>query len=442
MNKLVITSAQNSTKVFRKGLKTLHNFCKINNAELVVIPFVGKRSNDHIWSHHVTEYLQSKNVKLNKNVLLGAEVPINFQSSDPVSGMDNVSGSSSLIVAGTRHRLKVVPVQKNSLPKVLMSAPCITMPNYHSSFSGWKSNNRHQYGAIYIEYNSSGKYHFRQLTINPTNGYMFDMNKLYTPNDFSEFRPLALVMGDTHIPNQDQSVFDAKFKGGGLIDTLQPESLVWHDILDFSAASHHIKGNHERFYKSLTSKDVVETELKQVCDILWDIEQNYDMQQYIISSNHNDHLTKWLDGEVPKDKNALLWYHLNYLNCIEKVANCGRSNPLEIYYNLYDDYESTKVNFLNVDDSLMVGEFELGMHGHFGANGAKGSIKSFNNMGIPSVTGHTHTPQIYNGNYCVGTNSKLDMGYNLGLSSWLQSDCIIYPYGATLINYIDGEYCF
>jgi hypothetical protein len=42
---------------------------------------------------------------------------------------------------------------------------------------------------------------------------------------------------------------------------------------------------------------------------------------------------------------------------------------------------------------------------------------------------HTHTPTIHQGVYVAGVLGKLDMGYNIGPSSWAQASILTYTNG-------------
>src|SRR5690606_27759208 len=101
-------------------------------------------------------------------------------------------------------------------------------------------------------------------------------------------------------------------------------------------------------------------------------------------------------------------------------------------YVLQDYFEGVTcegVRFLREDESFVVVDIEKGMHGHLGANGARGTPKTFTRAGAKSTTGHTHTAQIIDGAYVAGTTSKMDMGYNKGLSSWSHSHVVTLPNG-------------
>jgi hypothetical protein len=101
----------------------------------------------------------------------------------------------------------------------------------------------------------------------------------------------------------------------------------------------------------------------------------------------------------------------------------------------------SNVRFLNKDESFMLGGIELGMHGHAGPNGARGSIKNLRRIGVKSIIGHTHSPGEDEGAMQVGTSTELGAEYTRGPSGWMNTDAIVYATGKrTLINYIEGEY--
>jgi hypothetical protein len=101
-----------------------------------------------------------------------------------------------------------------------------------------------------------------------------------------------------------------------------------------------------------------------------------------------------------------------------------------------------RVQFLGAGESFTIHGIECGFHGHEGANGARGSIKSFGKVGVKVIIGHSHSPGIRDGVYQVGTSTPLRLEYSGGgPTSWLNTHCLIYPNGKrTLINIIDGEW--
>ena len=96
---------------------------------------------------------------------------------------------------------------------------------------------------------------------------------------------------------------------------------------------------------------------------------------------------------------------------------------------------------MKIDEDYKVAGIQLGVHGHLGANGSRGSLANMEKSYNKSVTGHSHSPAILRDAWVVGTSSRLRLDYNQGPSSWLNTFCLVYPNGQRqLINIIEGKY--
>jgi hypothetical protein len=103
--------------------------------------------------------------------------------------------------------------------------------------------------------------------------------------------------------------------------------------------------------------------------------------------------------------------------------------------------EYNGVLFLREDESFRLFDIEFGIHGHLGANGARGSLNTFRKMGPKANVGHAHSAAILDGIYQAGVSGNLDMGYNRGLSSWSHSHIVTYANGKrAIITMSDGEW--
>jgi hypothetical protein len=92
------------------------------------------------------------------------------------------------------------------------------------------------------------------------------------------------------------------------------------------------------------------------------------------------------------------------------------------------------IRYLRTDESFIIAEsIECGMHGHLGPNGSRGGSRPLLKIGRKANIGHTHTAEISDGLYVAGVTGKLDQSYNVGPSSWSQSDIITYPNGKRAI---------
>jgi hypothetical protein len=163
-------------------------------------------------------------------------------------------------------------------------------------------------------------------------------------------------------------------------------------------------------------------------------------KNYIVQSNHDEHLDRWLkdsDWRKESPKNAKLYLELALAGV--ECAMQGKS------FSALEHAVSSLVPeaiFLGRDDALVIKDHALHYHGDKGPNGARGSIKAFDKIGSKSVTGHGHAPGREKGALRVGISCIYGLEYAKGSpSSWMQTAAIGYPNGkATLINCIGGEY--
>jgi hypothetical protein len=163
-------------------------------------------------------------------------------------------------------------------------------------------------------------------------------------------------------------------------------------------------------------------------------EQNSDIDFIVVRSNHDIWLDRWLnDTDWRKSNNKM-----TYLKLASEMASDtegkGALNVILRINNVENAY------CLDLDESFNVNGFELGIHGHQGAGGSRGSMIQFKNLNTKNVTGHSHVPRRMNGALSVGTLTKLRLGYNKGLSAWMQSNVIIHQNGkAQHLNIINGK---
>ena len=100
-----------------------------------------------------------------------------------------------------------------------------------------------------------------------------------------------------------------------------------------------------------------------------------------------------------------------------------------------------KIKCVGADKSLTIRGIEVGMHGHLGPNGARGSLLNLSRLGVKSMFGHSHTPGIREGAVQIGTSSLLRRDFNVGPSSWMNTHGFIYDNGKrTLCNIIKGAW--
>ena len=454
IRRYVVTSAQNATYVHKRFFEGLLTYCAANSAQLLVIPYRYKNptafwseeaGNDDWWDAVLTPYLYPVRHKLNKNLIVLGDIKTQPTASSPLSGFETIAGGESAIIGHPKLELTTVATPQQKLPKILTTTGSCTQKNYIASKAGKQGEFHHTFGACVVELDGD-LFHMRQ--INALNdGSFMDLDWEYVGKEHRRVpRAAALVMGDTHVKFVDRQVVDATFGKGGIISRLKPEILVWHDVFDCYAGSHHDRDKAiVNYVKHHTGNGNVEAELRE-CFTFIDEFTPPNTTNIIVPSNHpNDHLWRWLNETDPRrdPENAIFWAQSYVAMCEQSKMGPGGVQSIDIFSHWGKQLLKNKsTKFLHYDESFVLHGVELGFHGHIGPNGSRGSRKAFGKIGVKTIIGHAHSPGIKDGVYQTGTSSQLRLSYNRGPSSWLQTHALLYPNGKrTLINIIEGKWC-
>ena len=450
----VITWAQNVTPVHQGFLSSLKNYCNHTGAVLTVIPgryrnptsvFSNTQEESEYWAPEVAPYLMNHRIKLNDNVIVMGDIKIQPTASQPLTGLNTITGGLSGIFGHPKLELVSVATPQNVLSKILTTTGAITVEDYTDSKAGKKGEFHHSLGACLVEIEGD-EFHIRQLSATEE-GSFIDLEYEYTPEGVKlAGRPLALVMGDVHTDVMcDMCERVTFFDDNGIVPTLEPEAIVLHDWYDGYSGSHHHKGKvFINYAKHHSGRNNVGEEIKRTFQRTRRWLESCNSDFYILGSNHNEHLGIWLEkGEPKNDPENALFYHSLMAAMLEKVTMGATMaevpDPLKILVDKEQGLE--RLVFLDRSDSLMIGDIDCSHHGDKGANGSRGALRQFDAVGVKTISGHSHSPGIFGGAYRVGTNSPLHLEYNTGLSSWLNTDCLISANGKrTLITKINGKW--
>ncbi|QDJ96434.1 putative A1 protein [Xanthomonas phage Xoo-sp13] len=458
VGRYLITSAQNNTPIHQPFFASLLNYCEENNAELLVIPYRYKNPTSvftdkdyETWDSALDPYMVRGNLKICPELVLVGGVKIQPTAVQPLSGFEGYTGSSSAVFGHPKVQLKTVPTPNKELPKILTTTGAVTIPNYTDSKAGFKGEFHHSLAALVVEVTDE-EFHIRHVHSH-SDGSFYDLDSYYTTNEITTgHRVAALVTGDTHAMFLDKQVEAATYSNeDSIVKVLRPEMRVFHDLTDFYSRNHHHRGDDLlNFAKHLIGNDDVEAELQISADLV-DKYNDPESLNVIVKSNHDEAFDRWLREANPLNdpKNARFFYYMKY-NQYKSVKQTGNGrfsafDPFEFWCFNPDQQTGLKAadntHFLKRDESLTVGNIELGFHGDQGPNGARGSIQNMSKIGAKAIIGHSHSPGIYEGVYQVGTSSELDLGYNSGPSSWLTTHAVVYPDGKrTLIHIINGRW--
>lgn len=445
LKRFVITSATNDCGINQNYFQSLINFADDTGSQLLVLPvryrnpdaFHQGEQSSMVWPQELKPYLLDTDLILNRNLVIKS-TKIVATATNPLTGLQSLGGTRSAIFGHPQVQMEMIATPAATIPKMMHTTGSISKPKYARNKTAEKAKFNHSFGAIYVEVQGDRFWTFQ--LIGDSKGEFYYLNKHYTPNGMtSGHRALGLVLGDEHVKFADDKVQAATFHSAGSIcKTLKPEILIRHDIHDHYSGSHHHKKDHIlRLKKHIYNDDSVSDELQLAVKHINSTTPK-DCINYLIESNHDDHLRRWLNETDPKKdlKNAQFYYGM--MSRISKAIEAGDGRqPFELYL---ADKLTVPHEFVNSNQRKLIGGIDVSQHGDRGPNGSRGGKKGFAKSNYKMIAGHTHTPCIEKGFWQVGV-SVPTMDYAKGLSSWMVTHCAIYPNGKRcLFNIIKGDW--
>lgn len=455
VKRYIVTAAQNATPVHTGWWAILRTMAQHFDAQILVIPlryknptsaWSGSQSNAEYWPAEVRDYLWNVRRQLNENITVLADMKIQPTASSPLTGADGLSLASSGIIGHTKIQLKSIATPQSRMAKVLMTTGACTVENYTDSRAGKIGAFHHSLACVLVELDGSKRFFARHVHYDDKTQSATDLHQRFTADGVQPApRPLVLNMGDTHCDFICPQVEKATFGSGGIIELTRPLALVWHDLNDdYSCNPHHLGNPFNPIAKYRSGRGLVAGEVFRAIDYAADRTKD-DMISYIVPSNHNDFLGRWINRHDwrsdPENAEFYLETALAMVRETRMVAK-GTSYPDPFTFWLRKRLADRKdVIALDTDQSLMLGSVENGMHGHQGPNGARGSITNLRRLGVKSNIGHGHSPGIDEGCYQNGTSTRLRLEYNHGASSWLNAHILQHADSKRqLLIMVDGRY--
>lgn len=447
----IVTAAQNATPVHGAFWANLLKAAEHYKAQLVVIPlryknptsaWTGSQENKEYWSPEVRDYLMNQRLRINKNLSVLGDIKIVPTASSPLTGLEGFTGLESTIVGHTRLQLKSVATPGTKMAKLMTTTGACTVKNYTDSRAGKSGDFHHTLGAVLVEM-EGGKFWLRHLNAN-TLGEFTDLDKRFTSAGVIDAPPPeAIALGDTHVEFTDASVDKATFGPKGIVTQLRPRRIFWHDLMDGYSVNPHHEGNpFNKIAKRKGMKDSAAREVRRTIEFLRERTPDYTVS-FLVGSNHDDFLRRWIINEDWKlDPVNAEFYLESALAMVQhtRMGTGGAEYPSPFAY-WVEQEKIPRVHCLSADESFSLKDIEMGMHGHQGPNGARGSIRNIRRVGVKSIIGHSHSPGIDEGCMQIGTSSRLRLEYNGGPSSWLHAHAIVHADGKRqLVIMVDGRY--
>lgn len=464
----LITSAQNNTKLHDKAWDTLQSIASYYDAEILVSTFTYNTSgfqnltkdSDELWyDPRIKPYIVNEPVELAEDLLLCGELNILPTAVNPLSGFQNYVTSHSGIIPHAKISMESLPRHKGDMPRFLYSTGAITLPNYIQKKVGQKAEFYHAIGALLVEVDEDGDWWVRQLHAEKGTGVIYDLTNRFDPEGVEEGVTIhAINLGDLHIEKSDPEVLglstglyynkgEWEYDPNNILMDLYPEHIFCHDTADFSARNHHnINDHYFRFLRHHSDFDRVQDEMEMVGTFLGQLSMHNPYSKVVVvESNHDTALEKWLKtADYRNDpSNATFFLGLQHAN-YSHMEEFGEPLHLFKYACELSHSHCENVVFLDTDESYrLFGKdgIECGQHGHNGVNGARGSKQAFTKLGLRYNVGHSHSAGIYLGCFYAGVTGSLDMGYNVGGTTWSHSHILTYENGKrAIITYRGGKF--
>ena len=434
-NRFVVTAAANNSEVNYTAWKALQRFCKHRKAHLMVIPihyknislFTAGQEYKKWWTKAVRPYLINEDIRIGPKAYVMGAIRIQATAANPLSGMKPLAGDRWVIFGHSQQGLEPVATPITDLPGRMYSTGVVTKKSYSQTKEGVKAAFHHVMGALYVEVQGK-KVFIRQLNIDGQ-GHFYDLDELFTPEEIiPKQKALSLTLGDEHVkwflPNVRIATFTAK---DSLVNTLMPEILVRHDIIDgYAGSHHHLKSYKTQYSKFYHQDNNYREELEQCAQHINDTTPDYAISYIVKDSNHHNHLEQWLNNADDR------YDHVN-ADLISELRTTLRAairegDSRDVFELWIRPKLTIKAVFLDPNIPCIIGGVDHSQHGHQGANGSRGSARGISMTTHKATIGHSHAAHIVKSVFQVGKSCG-SLEYESGLSSHTNTHCIQYPNG-------------
>jgi hypothetical protein len=454
VKRYILTSAQNNTLVHADFWANVKAMAQHYDARIMVGTFsynqngFGKSAvkqgtkkpfEPELWyDPELTPYFCDKIVELAPGLTWYGSMNILPTEDNPISGLESHGGASSVIFPHTKIEMRSIATTPDNPAKHLYTTGAVTLMNYLQKKLGIKAEHHHRYAFLLVEVDSEGNWWVRQVAARKNGKTIQDLNVLVSEGKVqSTSAPVsAITWGDLHATNAEPAIVDASQE---MLDALQPVVQVLHDVLEGVSINRHTLKHapvpHEAYHRYLRGLSRVEAELK----ITADVARKYLRSWCLTIAPDANHDAPWLHNWLSKydyrydPANSELFLDMqNFMYAELKAGKLPKNvNLMQYAMERWGGLGTEEVRFLLPDESFVVDEVELALHGHLGPNGSFGSPQNLSKIGKKATTAHTHSASIVHGLYTAGTSSKLTTGwqYTSGPSSWSWSHVVQYDNG-------------
>lgn len=451
---LLISAAQNKTLSNESVIKAMEAYRddlwaeKGLKAQIVILPCryrnptvlreFEKKRGEQWWDHRIQDYLFYNKLQFG-DVIISGDSRVQPTASKPLNGYEAFASENHFVIGHSRIHFKTLPRFKGDPLRVMASTGYVTHKNYSDSRTGERGELHHSYGFVVVERSAEDKnvcYYPRNVKVK-ADGSFCDLNITYDSSEgISKVESVeGIVLGDIHHEYLDNDFWD---KTKELIQEVNPERVVTHDVLDGATVNpHESKDFFIQKVKIREDRFDVEKEVDSSLDFLNDLSE-LTKEVLVVESNHDHFLDRWIN-------NRTFQQDLHNSEAFLKYATVQQTVDLRdhgcIYGYLVDQGTNDNVRYIKGNESYRIASYQCGYHGDVGVNGARGSIQSFSRLNTKMIRGHQHSPSVVNGVTTVGVTCQLHQYYNSdGMSSWANAHSIIHNNGKNQLLVYNDDY--
>lgn len=394
------------------------------------------------------EYFQTIGITPLNTKLIVADIIVPPQNVDPSTSRIDIPQNKfgkTVIFAHAKQRWKCAPKNiGHKLPRLLLTTGAVTFPNYNTTNDrGDNALLNHKFGFVVVDVLDKEKY-LPRIVPALKNGSFVDMGIEHRLGQ----RPKkigvdALVLGDIHFGDHDQTTMDANYE---MMEYFAPENVFLHDAINGHSVNPHER--EDKIKRAIAFEEGrldIKTEFAEAYEefVKKMAKQFLKTQFHFVYSNHSpDFLRRYLTEcnftEEP-------WNFTDFtLDLVKGLRN--KEDPVQRGLELIAEEKKINglpknINFLLLRNGLIIQGYQLGVHGHKGINGARGTPSGMKKGYSKGIFGHTHTPEINGDCITVGTSSITPLEYAEGQpATVMAANGVLYKNGLAQLIPIIGEY--
>jgi hypothetical protein len=301
--KFFLTTAVSGKNVDKNYYNSIKNWCKANDAELLILPCadVGSSSKKIAWTFDPIlkdDHFIHQETKLNDKFFV-SNILVSAKQINPMTGLARIGHrNGSYIFASPKQSLEYVATSasEHTHRLALMTPGAITKGNYDndhymSQRTSYIANSDHVMGGVIVEIANRKLFHFRQVQANGR-GEFVDLGIRYFPDGKNKKVRSHWYSGDWHSGFTDADAEQTFFK---LSDDIKIHDFYAGDFFDGYSISHHHEGLPLRKAKKylLGRGSLIKEIVQGGKDINW-IHERVKGSIFMIKGNHDEVMDRYL----------------------------------------------------------------------------------------------------------------------------------------------------